>query len=203
MKLLLVFFIAFAFSFIGSIPPGTLNLTIIQLGLEHRIAIAWRFAIATALIEYPYAWLAIEFESLITSSPAIIENIQLIAALVMVMLGVVNVWAAKKQGRFYQRFNDSGFRRGIILGVLNPMALPFWIGVTAYLKSQQWITLSSWEEKHCYLAGVSLGALTLFMTLAYLAKRVISQFQHNTLLKKIPGIILLALGIYGLLDYWL
>src|SRR5688500_11666375 len=148
MMLILTFLLAFAFSFIGSIPPGTLNLTVIQLGLEHRIGIAWRFAIAAAIVEYPYAWLAVEFESLITSSPVITQNIQLIASLIMIVLGAFNVLSARKPGKFYNRFNDSGFRRGIVLGILNPLALPFWIGVTAYLKSQKWIMLSSNLEVH-------------------------------------------------------
>jgi threonine/homoserine/homoserine lactone efflux protein len=58
----------FFFSFIGSIPPGTINLTCVQLGLEKKIKIAWRFAIAASVMEYPYAWIAVEFAEWITSS---------------------------------------------------------------------------------------------------------------------------------------
>ena len=38
---LITFGIAFFFSFVGTIPPGTLSLTIIQLGLGNKINIAW------------------------------------------------------------------------------------------------------------------------------------------------------------------
>ena len=73
MEMLQNFLFAFLFSFLGSIPPGTLNLTVLQLGIERKINIALRFAIAAALIEYPYAWLAVAFEGFITSSPVILS----------------------------------------------------------------------------------------------------------------------------------
>jgi threonine/homoserine/homoserine lactone efflux protein len=201
MDALLAFFIAFFFSFIGTIPPGTINLTIIQLGLEHRISTAWRFALAASLIEYGYAWLAVEFENLITSSPAVTGNFELIAAVVMITLGTISLVSSKRPSALAQRFNESGFRRGIILGLLNPLALPFWVAMTAYIKSQGWITLSTNVELHCYLLGVSVGGLALMMLFAVLAKKVVSYFQGNTLLKKIPGITLLVLGVYAIVQY--
>jgi threonine/homoserine/homoserine lactone efflux protein len=101
----------------------------------------------------------------------------------------------------YQKFSQSGFRRGLILGILNPQALPFWLGVTAYLKGQHWITLSSASTVQAYLFGVCLGALSLLISLAYLAKKVIKQFRENQHLKKVPGYTLLLLGFYALIVY--
>lgn len=203
MEALLTFLIAFFFSFIGTIPPGTMNLTIIGLGLEHRISTAWRFALAAALIEYPYAWLAVEFENLITTSTAITANFRIITAVVMIVLGVISLRSSQKPSPLAKRFQESGFRRGIILALLNPMALPFWVAMTAYLKSQRWIDLNTNPEIHCYLLGVSLGGLSLLIILAYLARRVVRQFQGDTFLKKIPGITLLILGGYALIQYFL
>jgi threonine/homoserine/homoserine lactone efflux protein len=203
MEVLLTFALAFFFSFIGTIPPGTMNLAMVQLGLDHRMSIAWRFALAAAIIEYPYAWLAIKFENLITTSPVVTENIQLLTGVVMIILGGFSLWSAQKPSTFSEKFNNSGFRRGIILSILNPLALPFWIGVTAYLRSLKWIDLSSELEIHAYLFGVSLGSLCLLITLAYLAKKVISHFQQNSILKKIPGFTLLILGVYALAKYLL
>lgn len=203
MELLLTFAIGFFFSFVGSIPPGTLNLSIVQLGLEHRLDVAWRFALAAALVEYPYAWLAIRFENFITSSPAITENIQLFSAIVLIILGIFHLWSARKVGSVNKEIGVSGFRRGLLLSILNPMALPFWIGVTAYLKSNGLITLNTNLEVQSYLIGVSSGGFTLLIMLAYLARTMVRHFQQNTFLKQIPGATLLLLGIYGLAAYFL
>ncbi|HEY3405092.1 MAG TPA: LysE family transporter [Ohtaekwangia sp.] len=200
-EIFLAFILSFFFSFIGSIPPGTINLTVLQLGLEHKTNIAWRLSMAAALVEYPYAWLAIKFETLITSSPVIVENFHLITAIVMIVLGIMNLLPTRNPSGISQKFQSSGFRRGLLLGILNPLALPYWIGITAYLKGQGWLVLSTNFQLHAYLVGVSLGALALLLTLIYLGKRIASGFQQNVWLKKIPGMVLLGLGVYALIQY--
>lgn len=201
MPTLTAFVLAFFFSFIGSIPPGTINLTILQLGLEHKIKIAWRFALAAALVEYPYAWLAVKFESFITSSPLVVENMHLLTAIVMTVLGVLNLWSTTKPTSFTQKLSQSGFRRGLVLGILNPLAMPYWIGITAYLRSQHWIDLSSTLTFQGYLFGVSLGALSILVVLMYLARKIAQGFQHNPWIKKIPGATMLGLGLYSFGQY--
>ena len=197
----LTFAVAFIVSFVGSIPPATINLTIIQLGLDKKMDLAFRLALGAALMEYPYAWIAVKFESMITASPVVVENFHLLAAIVMTTLGILNLWSANKPSSFTQKFNDTGFRRGIIIGILNPLAIPFWIGVTAYLESEHWIDISSSVGLQSYLAGITIGGFVILIVLAYLAKKVISNFEHNNFIKKIPGYALLILGVYAFLQY--
>lgn len=201
MQILHAFFIGVVFSFIGSIPPGTLNLSVLQLGLEKKVKVALRFALAVAIIEYPYAWIGVQFEYWITSNPLIIDNFQLITAIVMMAIGFLNLWAAEKPTSFSVKFNESGFRRGIILGILNPMAIPFWIGVTAYLKAMGWLNLSTLWLLHSYVLGTSVGALILLIFFALLAGKLAGYIKNNRIVKRVPGFTLLALGLYALLKY--
>jgi threonine/homoserine/homoserine lactone efflux protein len=204
MELIFTFFIAFFFSFIGTIPPGTLNLTVIQLGLDQRLRTAWRFSLGAAIIEYLYGWLAVKFDTLIISSTAMEENFKLITGIVMLVLGIGTLLTARrKPSQLIQKFNESGFRRGVVLGLLNPLALPFWIAMTAYIRSQKWIDLSSELEIHTYLLGVALGGFALLMSLAYLANKIVVYFQESGFLKKIPGYTLIVLGIYAIMQYLL
>lgn len=196
-----VFIVGVVFSFLGSIPPGTLNLCVLQLGLEKKIGTALRFALAVAIVEYPYAWIAVEFEQWITSSPAVIENFELLTAVVMTLIGILNIWAAQKPTDFTNRFNESGFRRGIVLSILNPMAIPFWIGITAYLKAQNWIDLGSQLKIHTYVFGTSVGAMILLTLFTYLAHRLSSYITGNKFVKLAPGLTLLALGLYAFIRY--
>ena len=78
MHVLIPFILSFFWSFIGSIPPATINLTVVQLGLEGKTNLAWRLALGAAIIEYPYAWIAVKLEDMITASPLVISNFQLI-----------------------------------------------------------------------------------------------------------------------------
>jgi threonine/homoserine/homoserine lactone efflux protein len=203
MNLAVTFFLAFAFSFLGSIPPGTLNLTILRLGMERKMNVAFRFALAAALIEYPYAWIALLFEDWITSSPVIVNNFTLISALVMTTLGILTLRSATRATPDAQPVRESGFRKGLVLSILNPLALPFWIGITAYLKGQGWISLSNTAEVHSYLLGISVGAFVLLILVAYLAKQMSVTFSSKPQAKFIPGVILLVLGLYALVKYLL
>jgi threonine/homoserine/homoserine lactone efflux protein len=196
-----VFLIGIVFSFLGSIPPGTLNLCVLQLGLEKKVATALRFALAVSIIEYPYTWIAIQFEYWITSSPTVTENFQLITAVVMLVIGVITLWSARKPTSLTVRFNESGFRRGLVLSILNPMAIPFWIGVTAYLKAQYWIDLSTTGLLHAYVLGTSIGALLLLTLFALLAKWLSGYVRNNSIVKLIPGITILVLGAYAFFKY--
>jgi len=196
-----VFIVGFVFSFLGSIPPGTLNLMVLQMGLEHRIKTALRFALAVAIVEYPYAWIAVEFEQLITSSPVVLQNLQLWGAIIMTVIGVVSLWTVRKPTAISVKLQESGFRRGIILSILNPQAVPFWIALTAYLKYQGWIDLSTGWRLHSYVLGTSVGAFALLSLLIFLAHRIASSFRDNRLIRMIPGLVLLCLGIIGFIRY--
>ncbi len=202
MNYLWVFFLGFFFSFIGSIPPGTLNITVLQLGLDRNIKVALRFALAVAIIEYPYAWIGVQFEYYISSSPVVLENFQLIAALVMTILGISNLWPTRTPTGFAKKFSESGFRRGIILSLLNPMAIPYWMGFTAYLKVQGWISLSTPGLLHSYVFGTAVGALALLTLLVVFAQRLAPYVQGSRWIKIIPGLILLGLGFYAWWKYF-
>ena len=201
MELLGVFSMGMLFSFLGSIPPGTLNLSILQLGLEHKLRAAFRFTLAVGIIEYPYTWIGVQFQYWITSSPMVIGNFKLITALVMISIGIFNLWSAEKPTSFSIKFGESGFRRGIILSILNPMAIPFWMVMTAYLKAQGWIDLSSNMRLHLYIAGTSLGAILLLLLFALLANKLAPYVKSSKMVKRVPGFTLLALGIYALIRY--
>jgi threonine/homoserine/homoserine lactone efflux protein len=196
-------FIALVFSFIGSIPPGAINLTVVQLGLENKTRIALRFAVAAALTEYPYAWIAVKFERLITSTPLILENIRLAGAIIMLVIGVINLWPKGATPSPYAiKLAESGYRRGFILGLLNPLASPYWIAWTAVLRANGWIAFPSQISLQSYLIGVVIGAFLILLLFAYLGKKVMSLFQSNRWIQKIPGITLIAMGIYSLVLYF-
>ena len=81
------------------------------------------------------------------------------------------------------------------------MAIPFWIGVTAYLKAQKWIDLSSSPLLHSYLFGTSVGVLLLLILFTFLAKRLSHYVRDNKMVKLIPVITLLLLGLYAFAKY--
>jgi len=175
----------------------------VQLGLDKKPQIAWRLAAAAALMEYIYAWLAVKFEAFISAAPFLIRHFQLIAALVMLILGALALRASTRPSAFTEHFYNSGFRRGLALGILNPLAMPFWLAVVAYCKTQHWIRLDTAFQFHSFLAGVSAGVFCLLVMAAYLAQRLVRLLEtRQSMLKKIPAFIMLTLGGFALVRYF-
>lgn len=197
-----VFTIGLVVSFIGSILPGTLNIIVIQLGLENKLKTALKFALAVALTEYPYAWIAVRFESWITSSVFVQENFKLLAAIVMISLGAIGLWSARKPtGSKLGSFMESGFRKGLILGFLSPQAIPWWIGVVAYLKAEGWIIIDTSLRMNSFVLGTAIGALASLTLLATVSQKLSGFFQNNIYVRFMPGALLLFFGLYAFHEY--
>src|SRR6266850_1026143 len=188
-----VFLLGLLFSFVGSIPPGTLNMIVLQLGMDKKVKTAFRFALAVAIVEYPYAWIGVQFEYWLSTSPMVIKNFRLITAVVMITMGVLSLLPAKKSTREEGGFRNSGFRRGLVLSILNPMAIAYWMAFTAYMKAQGWIDLSTVGLLHSYVFGTSVGALLLLTVFILLADRLSGYGDKNPWVKRVPGVTLLLL----------
>jgi threonine/homoserine/homoserine lactone efflux protein len=197
-------FISYAFSFLGSLTPGTVNLSVLQSGLDHKSSVAIRMAAAAAMVEYFYAWIAVRFELLIRSSPVIVANMQLITAIVMTSLGMIAIFNSQRTGKPKENSQPNGFVKGLLLGVLNPLAIPYWTGATAYFKNQDWIDLSTTFGLHSYLLGVSLGVFSLLLMVTFAARKLSKiLLDKNSVMRKIPGYLMLALGIFAFTKFFI
>jgi uncharacterized membrane protein YjjB (DUF3815 family) len=83
------------------------------------------------------------------------------------------------------------------------MAIPYWMGATAYFKAQGWVDLSTQGLVHSYVLGTSVGAMLLLTLFIFLANRLSRYVQQNIVIKMLPGIIMLVLGLYAFARYLL
>src|SRR5690606_33928439 len=87
----LVFVIAFLVSYLGSIPPGTINVTTMQLAVQNNRRAAVFFSLAAALVEFVYAGATVRFQLFLSENPVFTENFQIISAIAMILLGIANL----------------------------------------------------------------------------------------------------------------
>ena len=122
----------------------------------------------------------------------------------MLALGVVNLLAKANSNKFSssQHFTGrNGFKKGVVLGLLNPLTVPFWLAVTAYLQGNNWINLDD-NLFWVYLLGISMGTFFLLLSIRQIGERFIAIASNEFLVYKIPGIAFLGLGIYNLIDWF-
>lgn len=200
-----VLIISFVVSYLGSIPPGIINITTMQLTFQNNLRAAFYFALAASLTEFIYVGLTVRFHIFLSEQPAFTENFQIITALAMITLGIASMFS-KSNSKSYITVRKvkgrSGFKRGLILGILNPLTIPFWLAVTAYLQNHKLIEVSGacfWM----YLIGISTGTFVLLLTVRKLGEKFIRIADNQFLVHKVPGLVFISLGVYNLIDWWL
>jgi len=78
------------------------------------------------------------------------------------------------------------------------MTIPFWLAITTYLENDGLINVSAFGF-WAYLTGLSTGTFCLLLTVDALGKRFIKISDNKFLVHKMPGIMLIGLGVYFLL----
>ncbi|MEQ9307685.1 MAG: LysE family transporter, partial [Marinoscillum sp.] len=199
-----VLIIAFIVSFLGSIPPGTINISSMQLSVQGLKRPAFFFALAASLTEFVYAGITVRFQIFLSERPAFTDNFQMITAVAMIVLGIANLLAKNNTKSLIDKAQHikgrNGFKRGVVLGLLNPLTIPFWLAVTAYLQNHQWINLQQ-ENFWFYLVGISSGTFTLLLTVNQLGQKFTSIANNQFLVHKLPGWIFIALGVYNFAEW--
>lgn len=199
-----VLIIAFVVSYLGSIPPGTINITSMQLSVQGHRRAALFFALAASLTEFVYAGVTVRFSIFLSERPEFTQNFKVITAIAMLVLGIANL-ASKLNTHSFMKNEDlkgrNGFKKGVLLGILNPLTIPFWLAVTAYLYNHQWINLVG-RNFWFYLIGISTGTFCLLLTVNRLGAKFTAIADNQWIVHRVPGIAFIALGLYNLIEWW-
>ena len=86
--------VAFVVSYIGSIPPGTINVSVMQLAIQKRKRAAVFFAFAASGIEFIYAGFTVQFHILLTNNENLADYFRIITSVVLIALGLWNIFYA-------------------------------------------------------------------------------------------------------------
>ena len=193
--------VAFIVSYIGSIPPGTINVSVMQLSIQRKHRAAIFLAFAASAIEFVYAGVTVQFHIFLNTNETLADYFRIITSVALIGLGLWNIFSKASASSVESKTDTKGrhgFYRGVILGILNPMTIPFWLAITTYLENDGWIDVSNYGF-WMYLIGLSAGTFCLLLTVDALGKRFTKIADNSILVHKVPGFLLLALGVYFLL----
>ncbi|WP_436514391.1 LysE family translocator [Ekhidna sp. To15] len=193
--------VAFVVSYIGSIPPGTINVSVMQMAILNKRRAAVFLAFAASAVEFLYAGVTVQFHIYLNTNEVIADYFRIITSIALIGLGLSNILSKstsssiKVDTKFTGRH---GFLRGLLLGFLNPMTIPFWLAITTYLENDDWINVDGYGF-WMYLIGLAAGTFCLLLTVNALGKRFSKIADNHFLVHKVPGFLLLGLGVYFLL----
>ena len=159
---------SFIFSFLGSVPPGAINLSLFQIGKTEGLRKAITWGVWAGVLEGIHLAIAWVFHQQITQYPVLEQYALLFSGII---LGGAGLYLLKKRAS-QQEGALMSFQQFTFLNLLNPMAIPFWIGALQLLMPAK-------DQGILFASSSILGGISCLAIFGLLG----SQFQNSGFFK--------------------
>jgi threonine/homoserine/homoserine lactone efflux protein len=170
--------LGFTSSFVGTLPLGMLNLTILQLALANRQQQAMAFSLGATLIEFVQIGITLLGMNVLLAVPLLSQAIAIISIPILLYLGYKN-FKNKENTEGVTLTAKSAFWQGIILGFANVVVYPFWLLWGNIFVQNGWLTPTPEAYFYFSLAAAigTLGAFLFFILLGKILWQRLSRVQ--------------------------
>ena len=174
----LTFFIGIIANFIGYVPPGNINLTVVQLTINRGLKQALLFIISFSCVEFFFTYFIMHAAKWLSAQAKLDTVIDWVMVVLFGVLGTIT-WIHRKKPPETNYSEHESIRYGILLGFLNPVQIPFWMITGTYLITHEWI-LDGKLALVIFSIGSATGAFLALFSYARFAKYVQSKFALST-----------------------
>ena len=205
--LLLTFVIGIVLNAVGYIPPGNINLTVAQLTINKGMRQAWYFILSFSCVEVFFTFGMMRFARFISSNVNLNENINEVRLgtfvdgfmiFLFLIMGTIT-WVNRKKIPKTKGNNNSrkgSVFYGILLGVVNPVQVPFWLFFGNYVILHNWIQ-TDYLSLTVFSVGSGIGSAIALYGYAHFSRYVQEKFALSShLINRSIALFLFALAIY-------
>lgn len=190
--------------FLGTLPFGTINVSIAETAILRGIRVAISMAMGAAFVEFFQAYIALSFYHILTHNPAMEKSIILFCIPVFLIIGIFYLFKKNHtvQHPTLKAAHVIGVAKGVILSSVNLMAIPYFVFIGGYLASINYISLEA-EYIAIYSSGAVLGSFLTFFIYAKLGQFIKRKSERLSIYaSKIVGIIFIAIAISQAIRYY-
>lgn len=174
----LTFFLGLIVNFIGYIPPGNINLTLVQIAINRGMKQALQFIVAFSCIEFFFTFFIMHAAQWLSGQLHLNTIIDWVMVALFGTLGVIT-WMHRKKPPETKYSQHESIKYGIILGFLNPMQVPFWMIAGTYLITHEWIETGNFALT-IFSIGSAGGAFLCLFLYGRFARYIQSRFALST-----------------------
>ena len=191
--------------FIGGLPLGVINMSVVNITIKQSSRSAYQFALGSSLVEIFEASVAVIFGLAIEGYLRHDQLVHFVIFFAFVILGVYFL-LKKPKPVFYESSTtrkSSEFIKGIVVALLNPQAIPFWLFALAFVAPYHIIDFVG-SNLYFFLGGVFIGkllALLLFTKGAKYTKAHMS--QSSKIIDKTMGGMFIVIGVIQAFKFYL
>ena len=210
LSVFLVFSLTFVISFLGSVHPGPVNLSVVQATLRRGYRTGLWLAAGGCVPEILYGLLAVQGVRLFERWPGLFAGLKIAVVPVLLGLGLWTIWRTYHPdfGEAKPKTSSDGqysFGRGFVLSLLNPQLLAFWVVILVWYHGHPLLRVSSAARQVAFVAGTSLGAFGLLWVYARLADRNrarIDRYLHAERFDRVMGWGFVGLALWQAAQLW-
>lgn len=174
----LTFVLGLVVNFIGYIPPGNINLTLTQIAINRGMRQALRFIAAFSCTEFFFTFFFMQAAKWLSIQPHVETIIDWFMVILFSTLGIIT-WHNRKKPPKPKYSDRESIRYGIVLGIINPMQILFWMIAGTYLLAHQWI-LPGLFALCVFSLGSAAGAFLCLFVYAKSARYFQNKFELST-----------------------
>ncbi|WP_238326499.1 LysE family transporter [Pedobacter heparinus] len=180
---------------VGYIPPGNINLTVVQITITRGIRQALYFIFAFSTVEILFTFGVMRFVQWLSSEINLENTIDVVMVFMFGILGVLT-WKSRKEMPKADYSKKDSIRYGMLLGVINPMQIPYWLFVGTYLISHEWIDIG-YLSLSVFSIGSGVGAALALYGFARFAQYIQEKFALSSyIVNKSIALLFFALSAY-------
>lgn len=206
---MLIFLVTFFISFVGSIHPGPLNLSVIQITLRKSLSGGLLMALGGIIPEVIYGYFAVEGVIIFEQYPIVFEAMKWATVPILLGMGFLELTKKQKNNNVtdyaFEKVSSENWRifsKGFFLSLFNPQLLPFWIIILVNYQNHESLKVSELSHKIWFVLGTSTGAFTLNYLYAHIAavkREQIFKTLNQNRFEHLIGWTFVAMGIIQVL----
>jgi threonine/homoserine/homoserine lactone efflux protein len=176
--ILLTFFLGLIANFIGYIPPGNINLTLVRITVNRGFKQALQFIIAFSCAEFIFTFIIMHAAKWLSAQVHLDVIIDWVMFALFLALSIAT-WLNRAKPPKTNYSDHASIQYGILLGFINPMQVPFWMICGTYLITHKWI-LDGNVALVIFSVGSAGGAFLCLFLYARFAQYIQSKFALST-----------------------
>jgi threonine/homoserine/homoserine lactone efflux protein len=191
-------------SFIGTLPMGTINVSIAEESIRRGVRAGIIMACGAAFVEFFQAYIALSFFNILSTNPEVERTIILICIPIFLVIGCYYLFKKNSVTATptTRASHVIGFAKGVMVTALNLIAIPYYVFLGGYLHSAGLIRLEP-EFVAAFSVGVVGGTFLVFLIYAKLGQYIRKKSEKLSLYAgKLVGAIFIAIAISQAFRYY-
>ena len=195
--IVLTFFLGLIANFIGYVPPGNINLTLVRITINRGFKEAMRFIAAFSFVEFFFTFVIMNAAKWLSAQARLDVVIDWVMFVLFLTLGTIT-WLQRNKQKTTKYSGHASIKYGLLLGVINPMQIPFWMICGTYLITHEWILDGNFALV-VFSLGSAAGSFLCLYLYAIFARYMQTKFALSTrLINTAVAILFFALAGYHL-----